>query len=260
MKFVYLLPFTYFYDTRLRTGGVAFHVIFEWLAAVVLALAVGAASPAHSLTAAGLSYLAFISLYEIGYLVNDLFASRKEPGGRQRGPQGTSGIWMAAWFVTRLAAFTFATALMGKLAVPEWWSFFTALCVVFALHNGLTDRECKAVTFLWLAWFRFMASVMFVVQDAQRLGVALAAAMAYASFRLFGYLDSKGLLQMPGRQRTGFRLCFFLMPLSGVLALWPYEGARGFMVLTGYYALAAAMGTAFSMAQLRSKNKTQGKS
>ena len=258
MKFVYLLPFTYFYDTRLRTGSVSFHVIFEWLAAMVLALVVGTAGPAHALTAAGLSYLAFISLYEIGYLVNDLFASRKEAGGRQRGPQDAGGLWVAAWFVSRLIAFMFATALMGKLTAPGWWSYFAALCVVFTLHNELTDREFKSATFLWLAWFRFMAPVIFVVEDTQRLGVGLAAAMAYSSFRLFGYLDSKGLLKMPGRQRPGFRLFFFLMPLTGALALWPYDGARGFLVLTGYYALAAALGTAPDMVRQRSKNKTQG--
>ena len=258
MKFVYLLPFTYFYDTRLRSGSVSFHVIFEWLAAVVLVLAVGAASPAQALTAAGLSYLAFISLYEVGYLVNDLFASRKEAGGRQRGPQGAGVVWVGAWFVSRLVAFMFVTILMGKLAAPEWWSFFTALAIVFALHNGLTDREFKTATFLWLAWLRFMAPVMFVVQDSQRLGIGLAAAIAYSSFRLFGYLDSKGLLKMPGRQRPGFRLFFFLMPLTGALALWTYDGAWGFLVLTGYYALAAALGTAPGMVRQRSKNKTQG--
>jgi len=258
MKFVYLLPFTYFFDTRLRGGSVAFHVIFEWLAAVVLVLVLGAVGPTQALVAAGLSYLAFISLYEIGYLVNDIFASRKEAGGRQRGPQSASGVWVAAWFIARLAAFLFATIFMGKLAAPEWWSFFAALSVVFALHNGLKDRETKAATFLWLAWFRFMAPVMFVVQDTQRLGIGLAAAMTYSSFRLFGYLDSKGLLLMPGRQRPGFRLFFFLMPLAGVLALWPYEGARGFLVLTGYYALAAALGTGTSAVRSRSHNKTQG--
>ncbi|MES2941756.1 MAG: hypothetical protein V4772_02675 [Pseudomonadota bacterium] len=255
MKLVYLLPFAYFYDTRLRTGSVSFHVIFEWLAAVVLVLAVGAADPAQALTAAGLSYLAFISLYEIGYLVNDLFASRTEAGGRQRGPQGAGGVWVAAWFVSRLVAFISVTMLMDKLTAPEWWSYFLALCVVFALHNGLKDREFKAATFIWLAWFRFMAPVMFVVQDTQRLGVGLAAAMAYASFRLFGYLNSKGLLQMPGRQRPGFRLFFFLMPLAGALALWPYDGARGFMVLTAYYALAAALGTAPQAMRQRAKSK-----
>lgn len=257
MKFLYLLPFSYFYDTRLRSGSLAFHAVFEWLAAAVLVLVVGAAGSVQALLAAGLSYLAFISLYEIGYLFNDLFASRKEVGGRQRGPQGASGMWVTAWFAARLAAFMFATVLMEKQATPEWWSFFAALSVVFALHNRLTDRELKAATFLWLAWFRFMAPVMFVVQDTQRMGIGLAAAMAYASFRLFGYLDSKGLLQMPGRQRLEFRLFFFMIPLAGALALWSYDGAQGFLVLTAYYALSALLGTAPNALRQRSKNKIQ---
>ncbi len=48
---------------------------------------------------------------------------------------------------------------------------------------------------------------------------------------------------MPGRQRTSFRLFFFLMPLIGLLALWPFAGAEGFMVLTAYFAVAAAVGS-----------------
>jgi len=260
VNFVYLLPFAYFYKTRLRGGSLAFHVIFEWLAAGVLVLAVGAAAPATALAGAGLSYLAFISLYEIGYLANDLFSSRKEADGRQRGPQGAGGGWVAAWVVARLASFIFATVLMGKLVTPEWWSFFAALCVVFALHNALTDKELKAATFLWLAWFRFMAPLMFVVMEDQRLGIGMAAAMAYASFRLFGYLDSKGLLSMPGRQRPGFRLFFFLMPLAGALALWPYDGARGFMVLSVYFALAAVLGTALGKWRESAERERQGDS
>jgi hypothetical protein len=209
----------------------------------------------QALAAAALSYLAFISLYEIGYMVNDLFASHKETGGRRRGPQGINNGWIAAWFASRLIAFSLATSLMGKLAAPEWWSFFAALCAVFALHNVLQDREFKAATFLWLAWLRFMAPVMFVVQDSQRMGIGLAVAMAYAAFRLFGYLDSKDLLRMPGRQRPGFRLFFFLMPLAGVLVLWPYEAAQGFLVLIGYYALVAILGTAAGSVLLRTDNK-----
>ncbi len=252
MKFVYLLPFTYFYHTRLRSSGVAFHAFFEWLAAVMLVLVVGVSNPAQGLLKAGLSYLAFISLYEIGYLVNDLFASHKEIGGRQRGPQSAGIAWVVAWSITRLATFMFATALMDKLASPEWWSFFASLSIVFALHNGLIDREFKVATFLWLAWFRFMAPVIFVVQDSQRLGVGLAAAMAYTTFRLLGYLDGKGLLNMPRRQMPGFRLFYFLMPLTGALALWSYEGAKGFLALTVYYALVAILGTSATMFRLYS--------
>ncbi|MCE9664014.1 hypothetical protein LY622_11210 [Halomonas sp. M5N1S17] len=243
MNFVYLLPFSYFLDTRLREGSLSFHVIFEWLAAMVLVVAVGAVEPRQALAMAGLAYLAFISLYEIGYLVNDLYAAPREAEGRKRGPQGARLGWGLAWTGSRLLVFVLITAWLDMLAVPAWWSFHLALCLTFALHNALQDKELKAATFLWLAWLRFMAPVMFVVEDTQRLGIGLAAAVSYVVFRLLGYLDSKDLLRMPGRQRATFRLFFFLMPLIGLLVLWPYPGAEGFLVLTGYFAVAAAAGT-----------------
>ncbi len=246
MNVVYLIPFTYFFDTRLRAGNVAFHAVFEWLAAVVMVCLLGTGTPTQSLLVALLAYLAFICLYEIGYIVNDLFASAKEEGGRKRGPQGAGWGWVAPWFVLRLMGFVATTHFAGQTLEPAWWSFFGALCLVFALHNVLVDRELKAATFLWLAWFRFMAPIMFAVQPDQRLGIAFAAAMGYSAVRLFGYLDSKGLLQMPGRQSTEFRVIFFSMPLVGALALWPHHGARGFILFASYLALSASLGALFA--------------
>lgn len=241
MNYLYLLPFSYFFNTRLRQGNVLFHVIFEWLAAAIVVALVGRDDPIQSLTLAFLCYLAFISVYEIGYLANDLFAAKNEENARLRGPQDASLLWIASWVVVRLVTFGFLTSVLG--ASIAWWSFFVALAIVFALHNVLADRELKSATFLWLAWFRFVAPIIFVIQDSQRMGVALAAAMAYAAFRQFGYLDSKGLLNMAGRHRPQFRLFFFLMPLVGALALWPYEQAFGFVVLAIYFAIAATLGT-----------------
>lgn len=243
MKTLYLLPFTYFLNTRLRGGSLAFHVIFEWLAAAVLAITIGTTNPAGALLLALGSYVAFISLYEIGYLVNDMFAAKREDDGRKRGPQGAPLHWVLSWFLSRLFAFLAITIIMDQLVSVEWWLFFFALTLVFAMHNLLEDREMKAATFQWLALLRFMAPVLFVVQDSQVPGVGLAASVAYVAFRTYGYLDSKGLLQMPGRQRSEFRIFFFFMPLVGVVVLWPYESALGFIILSCYFAVVAFFGT-----------------
>ncbi len=239
MNLLYILPFSYFYKTRLRNGSWAFHALFEWVSAAILVMVLGNVPPLQALIQATLVYFAFISLYEIGYLVNDLFAARKEKDGRRRGPQNVSRIWVFTWIAFRLMAFIALTLLLNMQWVMAWWSFFLALSIIFALHNIFVDREFKVATFLWLAWFRFMAPVIFVVQDRYRMGIALAAGMSYAAFRLFGYLDSKGLLKMPGRKRVRFRLVFFLMPLTGVLALAPYDEARGFVLLCAIYSIIA---------------------
>jgi hypothetical protein len=239
-RLLYFIPASYFFDTRLTSP--AFHFVFEYGAALVLALAIGQGSLLESALGALLSYVAFISLYEVGYLVNDLFSSRFESGGRARGPQGVSVGWVAGWFGARALVFGAVTLGWGRLGDMRWWCFFAALAITFVLHDWLLDKELKAVTFQWLAWFRFMAPVAFVVSETQVLGVGVAAATQYVAFRQFGYLDSKGLLNMPGRQRGAFR---------GVLALWPLPSAKGFVVLTAYNVVMAVAGT--SVGALRRK-------
>lgn len=246
MKFAYLLPFVYFLETRLRRSSIAFHVVFEWGAAIMLACVVGHEAPVAAVVIAAYCYLAFISLYEIGYLVNDLYSASREAGGRRRGPQGAGTAWMACWVLVRLAVFLAVSFASGLWRVAGWWLFFGGLCVVFALHNVWSDRELKVATFLWLAWFRFIAPIAFVIEPDELMGVAFGAGMIYAGFRLFGYLDSKGLLAMPGRHRPQFRAAFFLMPLAAVIPLSQFQHTRGFIVLACYFAAWAFIGSMIS--------------
>jgi len=231
----FLFPFVYFYITRLSKGSLAFHALFEWLAAVLLVVCVGRFGVADDL----------LTEHRGCCGINDLFAARRELNGRKRGPQQASVLWISAWVSTRIASFIAVTTILQQWHQAAWWFFFAALAIVFILHNWLDDREMKTSTFAWLAWFRFMAPVIFVVQDSQRMGIGLAVALGYVVFRQLGYLDSKGLLIMPGRQRRAFRQFFFLMPLVGIFALWTYPESQGYIWLTTYWALVALVGTIF---------------
>lgn len=241
-RLLYLLPFSYFWSTRLKQGSIGFHVLFEWLAAAMLVVALADGSPWQPLSVSLLSYLAFISLYEIGYIANDLIMAPREQGGRTRGPQGASVFWLALWVVVRLSVFAAITLALGQIGDLQWWGFFVALGIAFGFHNGLTDRELKAGTFLWLSWFRFMAPVVLAVPVDQLLGIGLTCALSYSAFRQFGYLDSKGLLQMPGRKRPRFRWAFFMWPLLGALAVGTLPGTKGLVLLTTYFAVVASFG------------------
>ena len=239
----YLLPFSYFYQTRLKDGSLAFHVIFEWLAALWLVAWIGGGPTVlQNVLAVFLSYVAFISIYELGYMANDLYAAKYEKRGRRRGPQEVGRLWVCLWVVRRLAVFFACTMLMKNFFNASWWLFFFALVAVFSLHNLLNDREMKTATFSWLAWFRFMAPVIFVVSRDQLMGIGLAAAFGYVAYRKIGYMDSKDLLLMPGRKRTAFRLFSFLMPMAGAVALWPYEYAQGYLLLVFYWAAVSLLG------------------
>jgi len=222
----YIIPFSYFLRTRLLKGSIAFHVIFEWGAAALLAVLWGRFGIVDSLLWSLASYLAFISLYEIGYMYNDLFVARKEVYGRLRGPQDASPALIYIWIAMRIAVFMAVTVALGALADLRWWSFFAGLCIAFALHNRLGDKEKKVASFLWLSWFRFMAPVIFVLHADQVMGVAFAVALTYVAFRTLGYMHSKDLLAMPGRQRPDFRWFFFLIALESPRVLRRYYFLR----------------------------------
>lgn len=242
MNFLLIIPFIYFYTTRLNRGSVIFHALFEWVAAGWIVFWMGRSNLQSDLYQMLLSYFAFISIYELGYIANDLYSANKELDGRRRGPQGVSTGWVSLWVTARLVAFALCTSFLDLWLHFEWWCFFASLAVVFALHNWLDDREFKISTFTWLAWLRFMAPVMFIIDDSQRMGIGLAVALGYSAFRLLGYMDSKGLLNMPGRRRPQFRQFFFVMLMIGGAALWPYPEAFGFVVLCSYWTIVAILG------------------
>lgn len=242
MRALLLVPFHYSWVTRLR-DGLAFHALFEWVPAVVLVVALNGDHRAGALRTAVLAYLAFVCVYEIGYLTNDLIIAPREADGRLRGPQGAPRAWIAAWMLARVAVFVLATALAGQLPDARWWLYFVVLAVIFAGHNFLHDKELKAGTFLWLSWLRFMAPVAFAVPSVYLLGIGFGCAMTYSAFREIAYLDGKGMLKMPGRKRLRFRWLFFMWPLLPAAVLHGAPAALGFVVLACYYAVLASLGT-----------------
>ncbi|MCK4709403.1 MAG: hypothetical protein KAU21_12365 [Gammaproteobacteria bacterium] len=245
MSWLYLIPFTYFYNSRLRSGSVAFHFLFEWLPAIVLAILLASVSIESSVIKMALSYFAFISFYEIGYLANDFYSSHRESDGRKRGADLINPAWVVSWVFSRIAVFLICGYLLGLLMMLEWWSFYFVLLVIFTMHNIFIDNEYKTITFVWLSWLRFLAPVIFVIDSDYLLGVALGAGMSYSYFRTIGYMDSKGLLNMPGRKRISFRLMFFLMPIASVVTLFPYPNSKGLIILIIYYATIALAGSLY---------------
>ena len=141
MNLICILPFSYFFITRLRGGSFVFHLLFEWGGAIVLALYVGAFSPLVSLSRLFFCYIAFISIYELGYFFNDLYSAPRETCGRERWDTEVTRVWVFAWIVARLLAFMWMTFLLGFSGVLDWWLFYWSLIVIFLLHNLLVDRE-----------------------------------------------------------------------------------------------------------------------
>jgi hypothetical protein len=247
-KFFYCFPFLYFWDTRLKNANISFHLFFEWIAALVLCVSLSSIGPMKAISFSVVSYFAFISVYEIGYICNDYISVKYEPDGRERLPTDVTIASVTLWVACRILLFVAISlfALRNFAGAYSWWSFYLLLSFVFLFHNLCIVRDLRVVSFQWLAWLRFMAPIIFVVPNIYVFGIGLAAALSYVNFRALGYLDSKDMLCMPRRRDDIFRLLFFSFPLLGSVALSHYSSFKGYFVLTSYFALISLVGVLLS--------------
>jgi hypothetical protein len=227
-------PFAYFYHSRLRHGRIAYHAIYEWSSALLIAALFGDGNWAVDLVRTVLCYGAFISLYEIGYLANDYYSVKWDSNPRSRGPQVAKST-LATWVSTRLLAFACVTKALGFASDPAWYVFFVSLALTFAAHDLTRKVEVKCLTFLWLATYRFTAPTFFVVAGEERQSLLAAGFVLYAVFRLFGYLESKDVLQLPQRKSPWHRIAFYLLPVPLSALLWLDGHSLMFPVLNIYF-------------------------
>ncbi len=241
------LPFWYFWDSRLRHGSLAFHLTFEWLSAILIAALFGQGPIYSDLAQLPWAYLAFISVYEIGYICNDYFAARFEQGSRPRGADRYNTGQIVGMILVRLSFFAAVSHLLGRIDDPHWRGFYLALSLVFGLHNLPLPVELKVITFTWLSVCRFAAPTLFLIAPNYVPALFLSTLAFYSGFRLLPYMDSKGILRLPGRRKPVFRLCYFLSILPLAWYLKGYAGGELFLVLNLYFVSLALAGFCWNL-------------
>src|SRR5690606_10563413 len=126
------------------------------------------------------------------------------------------------WIAIRVAVFVFLSYYLEVLNSPGWWYFYGLLILSFAMHNMLQRKEFKIFTFISLACLRFYAPV-FLFLNPFYLTLSLPAILLhYVFFRTITYIDSKGLLNIPGRNSLSFKSAFYLilLPVSALFYLF----------------------------------------
>lgn len=220
-RLIALLPMGYYWTTRLRSWrDVAYLIVTSWLPPLGIAWAEGSGSACFFATAFALGYLAFISVYEIGYLANDAWDARRDPDGRARTSIDIGPIWIAAFIAIRLTVWAIIGVSTGWLTQLFWVASYATLVVVFAIHNLVRQPSLRLATFSQLAVIRFIIPVLAVLTDKAVAPLILAALLAYIPLRLLAYADSKDLLVMPQRRAPWFGAgyLFLSLPLIGLFA------------------------------------------
>lgn len=235
LSLLLLLPFSYAFKSR-YAADLRFFVAVD-LVPSLLTCALFAQGPVISnILLALVFYVAFISVYEIGYIVNDYVSVGWEASPRKRGPKPAGPWLLSAWILSRILTFFVAAHFLPALD-QLFWGFYLCLIVVFAAHNFLKRLELKFCTFYWLSISRFVAPTFFLLSPSDRPSLLLAATVLYSTIRSLSYLDSKGMLSMPGRKSSSFRLAYYTAPLPLVVAL----GWSPFTALTIYFFLLAVL-------------------
>lgn len=213
-RFVFFFPFGYFLKTRLNTlSAVLFHGYAEYLLGVLLMIYAGIA-PLQALVNFIVAYLAFIAVYEIGYIVNDFISVRYENKPRKRlsnWEPSTTLIYL--WIAIRVVVFLLLTWWLHQFGSSLWWTYYLVLAFVFYLHNVLKRKEYKVFTFMSLAILRFYAPLFPFLDTAFLTTTINGILLFYVFFRTLTYIDSKDLLMMPSRTSFDFKTVYYLILL-----------------------------------------------
>jgi len=235
----FLLPYTYFYGSRVKQLKYnLYYLIIDWAVPLALLTYFTGYDWRGALGHFVLAYLAFISIYEIGYLGNDVYSVRKEDKPRRRVQDfNPSDAVVAVWIGARLLAFGAISWYLHVLDSPLWLAFYAVLAVFFYLHNALQDRELKVMTFVNLAFVRYLAPVFIFLSAEQLMLIAAPVFLNYVFYRTLMYMDSKDLLHMPSRRAPAYKVNYYLLAggVSVLLSLMGHSWVP--LLMTGYYLL-----------------------
>lgn len=216
-----VLPFTYFQFSRLNNvKHLVYHFLLEWLPAPIIALYYNNFDTSVLVTFF-ITYLAFISIYEIGYLTNDFFSEKFEstPRGRMADLSVSQTTVYILIFV-RLIAFVFFTFILNAQNNGYWWIFFAMMLLTFTIHN-IRIKSFRISSFFSLSFFRFTAPLILVL-PLNILNMLFPVVMLYYSlFRTIAYIENRNGNSAPNKSETSLKIIYFInaFPLGIVLAI-----------------------------------------
>jgi hypothetical protein len=195
----------------------------------------------HSLGDAALyfaaGYLCFVSVYEIGYLVNDAWDAPKTERGRKRIRFAYGQVYVVSFVALRIGIWAGLSALFGWIGDMVWLAAFAALVVAFAEHNLIRPVAFRSASFFQLACLRFMIPVIGETPADKLLLLLFTGIVFYTYFRFLAYLDGNGQLAMPDRRRRDFGVIQFAM-LAPFIAFGAFvSGEILLLELLGYFVM-----------------------
>ena len=243
MKILLNIPFFYLFYSRIKEGraSIPFILTTEWIPWIIVAGFFSNYNFFDSFLYLFSCYLAFISIYEIGYIVNDYYSIKFDENSllKQRAPINIKNNTINFWIFLRLILFILFSLFLPFARTQEWYIYYFILCIVFSFHNLNKNKDLKVISFFWLAFLRFLGPVIFLVKFDYVNSLCFVAATITVPYRLLSYLEGKELLVMKKRKSLFFRMLYFIMPSIFSLLIFRYNYSSLYVSLSIYFALIA---------------------
>jgi hypothetical protein len=237
-----LVPFGYTASTRLKSRRDYLYLISsQWGIGLVVLSFLGPSDYHLTLINYALGYIAFISIYEIGYLWNDIWDAKRSSDGRMRFEGEVTARFIGLFLAIRLIVWLVLTFLFLQGEIIFWFLACLVLIVVFSAHNILSSSELRYASFFQLALLRFSLPLIFSLPSHVFDQILIVAVLHYAYFRSLAYLDSKQLLMMPHRRDAGFSISQTLLMFPIILCLYISTGSILYPVAWAYTAASHAI-------------------
>ena len=133
MKILLYIPFFYYFYSRIHRGrgSIPFVLTTEWIPWMIIAVFFSKFSIIDSISYLFYSFLAFISIYEIGYIINDYYSTKFDKNSelKKRAPIKLKwGKTIKIWIIVRLIVFTLFCIFLPFGQNQEWYIFYLLIC------------------------------------------------------------------------------------------------------------------------------------
>lgn len=217
-----LLPFGYLLVSRGRDPWELLYMVGNsWIPAIWLIIRLGGLDPIAAVPIFIAGYLAFISCYELGYLVNDSWDAAQSESGRKRIGFEVTPAYVLLFAAIRIVVWAAIGLATGWIYETAWLVGYAALVAAFTLHNVLRSPAVRIASFMQLSILRFLLPTLGALRTGTYLIAVAVAFLFYTIFRLLSYLDSKDLLSMDERRTGAFKMAIVAVqaPLAILLSL-----------------------------------------
>lgn len=212
-KYFIFIPFFYFIQTRIVLSiNFLFQYFLEIVTSIIIFLFLFKPFYLDALTLFLFYYLAFISVYEIGYFINDTISTKYENKPNKRLDNKQSFLFIFFFIITRLIVFILISFYLDLENNYIWWFFYTFLILIFTFHNLLSKIYYRIATFQILAFLRFIAPFFLVLDFYHLLFIGNIVALTYVPYRTLSYMTHRKISYKYINRNYLFKLLIFVLP------------------------------------------------